>query len=53
MIKKYGVDHNWKSKILRKKAFYKNFGVDSYSKTDNFKEKFKNTCIKNLDIPHH
>ena len=55
-LNKWGVDNPMKSKIVKKRlenSLLEKFGVDHYSKTNEFKEKRKETSLNKWGVDHY
>ena len=53
MLTKFGVDHNFKRKDLIALSMREKYGVDHYSQTNEFKEKYSQTIMKRYGVEHY
>lgn len=53
MLLKLGVDHNFKRKDLLRDIMRRKYGVDHYSQTQEFREKYTQTILERYGVNHY
>ena len=53
MLSKFGVDHNFKRKDLIITSMRSRYGVNHYSQTSDFKEKYTQTIVEKYGVEHY